>query len=722
MATSSSASAGPQKKASSEQYQVPFRTLLTPVKNLKVLSELIIDFGSLKENGFDLTEEVRAQKWERYFDRLVGPTFPMLVKEFWIHAKASTHLVTSFVMGKKIVITEDHIARLIGYSGGGVRCVDMAERCDDVGVIAARIFTHGVPSSKIKDLKDHYRVWAKIILGCFNHRKPTSSPDYINVDQQFLIYFIDQKVKINLAHFLFNHLRTSVKETREEERTKRDWIPFGRLISDILTENRLIEHLIEAQELSTIEPIVGKPLNAKNLKKMKLIENIQKEPRATPIADITNRRVPLSDFPLFSEIESKPEVVLRYLDACKADGTDPNLIIKALHQPQQEVTLKKTKKRKAPSEGSSQQTPKKRGNLSAASVLNSSTIPASIPPQTSHRISIPIPTIDETVPEDDPSEALKLRRPRTKHPKPTISTTSAIDKVLSDIDQHTSDQPNSEPQIVPPPQPEQQQSAEEPEQQQPLSSVPEEPLIPEQPEIPTTSPQPAIPSPSPQPEINPPSPQPEFHQSETPSPQPSEPHSPQPSPLAIQLPGGTTITLAQLPSSPESTPPNTPKTPPSPIIIFYSETPSPKQTAAKKTSENPSRTFIDLTSLDRLADLKHKIAIPKPKQPDVGSGIMNFETCVQQWIASLKQVCPGMIDPAASDQLWSQFRLWVRAEALKLQDINYEQAQHNFSKLLNEVGSQLLKEDVLPLDSEPWSEKQLASKVQPEEDKTIQVE
>ncbi|MDN4642353.1 hypothetical protein QCD70_19080, partial [Agreia sp. PsM10] len=83
-----------------------------------------------------------------------------------------------------------------------------------------------------------------------------------------------------------------------------------------------------------------------------------------------------------------------------------------------------------------------------------STIPASIPPPTSHRISIPIPTIDETKPEDDPSEALKLRRPRTKHTKPTISTTSAIDKVLSDIDQHTSDHssnPNSEPQIVPPP-------------------------------------------------------------------------------------------------------------------------------------------------------------------------------------------------------------------------------------------------------------------------------
>ena len=82
MATSSRVSAGNQKKATSEQYQVPLRTLLTPVKNLEVLSELIIDFESLKENGFDLSEDVTAQGWNKYFDRLLGPLFPILVKEF----------------------------------------------------------------------------------------------------------------------------------------------------------------------------------------------------------------------------------------------------------------------------------------------------------------------------------------------------------------------------------------------------------------------------------------------------------------------------------------------------------------------------------------------------------------------------------------------------------------------------------------------------------------
>ena len=85
---------------------------------------------------------------------------------------------------------------------------------------------------------------------------------------------------------LFNHLRTSVKETREDECTKRDWIPLGRLISYILTKNKLIEHLTEAQEISTLEATAGKPLNIKNLMKMKIIENM-KEPTVTSYATIT---------------------------------------------------------------------------------------------------------------------------------------------------------------------------------------------------------------------------------------------------------------------------------------------------------------------------------------------------------------------------------------------------------------------------------------------------
>ena len=101
--------------STAERYEEPSRTLLNPIDSLEVLCELIMDFVSMKENDYDLTPDVEFQGWKKYFNRLLGPIFPRLVKEFWIHATASDHHVTSFVMRKKIVISEDLIVHLIGH-------------------------------------------------------------------------------------------------------------------------------------------------------------------------------------------------------------------------------------------------------------------------------------------------------------------------------------------------------------------------------------------------------------------------------------------------------------------------------------------------------------------------------------------------------------------------------------------------------------------------------
>ena len=60
------------------------------------------------------------------------------------------------------MITEDLIGKLIGYNGGGVRCNDMVEKCSDLKTIARVIFTSGHSSSKIRALKDYYRIWLRL--------------------------------------------------------------------------------------------------------------------------------------------------------------------------------------------------------------------------------------------------------------------------------------------------------------------------------------------------------------------------------------------------------------------------------------------------------------------------------------------------------------------------------------------------------------------------------
>lgn len=131
----------------------------------------------MKENGCDLTAYVQFHGWTKFFDCLIGPAFPKLVKELLIHATASNHQVTSYVMGKNIVIIEDIIRKDIVHDGSGIRCSEMADKGSDL------IFTFGKPSNKIKHLKYHLKIWARIIMGRMNHGKPATSPDYINIDQ-----------------------------------------------------------------------------------------------------------------------------------------------------------------------------------------------------------------------------------------------------------------------------------------------------------------------------------------------------------------------------------------------------------------------------------------------------------------------------------------------------------------------------------------------------------
>ena len=103
----------------------------------------------------------------------------------------------------------------------------------DMSRVHADTFTTGQDSTKVRDLKNQYKIWARIIHGCILHRNEISSPDYINADQQYLLFCLGTNVKIDLPYLLFDQLWTHVKETREAERvknpkSKRNWIPMGR--------------------------------------------------------------------------------------------------------------------------------------------------------------------------------------------------------------------------------------------------------------------------------------------------------------------------------------------------------------------------------------------------------------------------------------------------------------------------------------------------------------
>lgn len=74
---------------------------------------MLVDFDNLKENGMDLTQELENQGWANYFNRLYGPIYTFLVKEFWIFADCDNHCIVSYVLGLKTVIIEKSISKLL---------------------------------------------------------------------------------------------------------------------------------------------------------------------------------------------------------------------------------------------------------------------------------------------------------------------------------------------------------------------------------------------------------------------------------------------------------------------------------------------------------------------------------------------------------------------------------------------------------------------------------
>jgi hypothetical protein len=85
----------------------------------------------------------------------------------------------------------------------------------------------------------------------------------------FLHYFI-KKESANVPKYIFKHM---IKELRESQNSNRCWIPYGRLISEILHQEGILKVLKELKIFTDdqLGTETCKVLNGQTLRKMKLI-------------------------------------------------------------------------------------------------------------------------------------------------------------------------------------------------------------------------------------------------------------------------------------------------------------------------------------------------------------------------------------------------------------------------------------------------------------------
>lgn len=63
--------------------------------DLKSIVEQVIDFKSFEVNGYSLKEHFKVQGWMQFFNILNGPTYPFLVKDFWVRVEVYDEVAAS---------------------------------------------------------------------------------------------------------------------------------------------------------------------------------------------------------------------------------------------------------------------------------------------------------------------------------------------------------------------------------------------------------------------------------------------------------------------------------------------------------------------------------------------------------------------------------------------------------------------------------------------------
>ncbi|KAK2366666.1 hypothetical protein QL285_080023 [Trifolium repens] len=261
-------------RSSNEIVQRPFNPVLPPVIDLKsqeklvfkdnvtdagpesfeFITEKFVDFESLKVNGIDIQSLFYDQQWKNYFEMLNGFVYYDIVKYFWqkatifdkfnadeevrkmvekdgsLKGKTRTQLglrpfrgkeIRSNIMGINVLITQEHIAKILGLDNEGENVDEYGEKSKHIESIKKDLFLPGCANNdfgKAKFMKQNFSFAFKVFLASIITRE--GGYDTISLPHRHFIWFLYKKVKINLAKLLFDHLCFTISKSRTKEKLR----------------------------------------------------------------------------------------------------------------------------------------------------------------------------------------------------------------------------------------------------------------------------------------------------------------------------------------------------------------------------------------------------------------------------------------------------------------------------------------------------------------------
>ncbi|RHN40859.1 hypothetical protein MtrunA17_Chr8g0359621 [Medicago truncatula] len=337
-------------------YDIKGRTMSLEEWDLKIQTENPVDFTSLAFHGCDISRYYEAQGLVGYFNLLNGPTYQTLVRPFWLREsiydreaakleeteKVLLHSelegksreemglepfesieIRSSIMGIHVHISEEIISFVLrrtaeGTYKAGIKNVKTNPWNE---IIHQTIF-----NSKEKGVYADLSMEKKMMLKIQNENllPKGGGSDQPSLEHKIFLHLFIKGEKANVPRYIFRHM---IHQLRESQLKNRCWIPYGRLISEILHQGGILNALSN-MNFFTYEQLgtkTGKIINGETLKNMRLISKESYKKLDTNMKESDAVSAIMKDFPPICK-QDPLEVQMNFIkDHFATIGTKINL-------------------------------------------------------------------------------------------------------------------------------------------------------------------------------------------------------------------------------------------------------------------------------------------------------------------------------------------------------------------------------------------------------------
>ncbi|KAK2436073.1 hypothetical protein QL285_021087 [Trifolium repens] len=346
--------------------QRPFNPVLPPVIDLKSQARLVVkdnqidigpeafefvtekfvDFESLKANEIDVQSLFYDQQWKNYFEMLNGFVYYDIVKYFWqkatvfdrfsadeevrkmiekdssLRGKTRRELglkpfrgkeIRSNILGINVLITQEHIAKILGLDNEGENVDDYDEKSKHLEAIKKDLFMPGSSNNdfgKAKFMRHNFGFAFRVFLASIITRE--GGYDTISIPHRHFIWFMYKKVKINLAKILFEHMCLTISKSRTKPPSN---IHHPRLISEIIRQTKLTDILSTKEKLRVFNTA---KFDANVLVHMKKKTKEEIKQVKSPLQAVYEKYFWCDGFPTISEHDND-DVIKNFLELVRID-------------------------------------------------------------------------------------------------------------------------------------------------------------------------------------------------------------------------------------------------------------------------------------------------------------------------------------------------------------------------------------------------------------------